>query len=73
MQTAPLIFGILIGIVISLGAALIFGLWRSRVSSRARHGEPTIEMRDDLLIGFLVLAAFTLGVFLTYALLNLHP
>lgn len=62
----------LIGIVVSLGTALIYGLWRANIRNRARNREPAVEMRDDVLIGFLVLASFALGVFLTYALLSLH-
>ena len=72
MQMTTMLFGVLIGIVMSLGTALIFGLWRSQVRSRAQNREPLVEMRDDVLIGFLVLASFALGVFLTYALLSIH-
>jgi hypothetical protein len=72
MQVAPLLFGIFIGVALSLGVVMVYRLWRSHVRSRAQNGEPVIEMRDDVLIGFLVLASFALGVFLTYALLSIH-
>jgi hypothetical protein len=72
MQLTAMLFGILIGIFLSLGTALAYGLWRSHVHRRAQNGEPVVEMRDEVLIGFLVLASFALGVFLTYVLLNFH-
>ncbi len=72
MQTVPLLFGLILGILLSLGSAWIYSMWRARVQSRVRGGEPEIEMRDDVLIGFLAVASFSLGVFLTYLLLSMQ-
>ncbi len=72
MQIMPLLLGILIGCVVSLGSGSIYSLRRKHQQNRHRKGDPAIEMRDDVLIGFLVLASFAMGVFLTYALLSIH-
>jgi predicted outer membrane lipoprotein len=67
-----IIFGVIIGILISLASSLVFIMWREHVSSQARKIESVIKINDEVLIGFLVLAAFALGVFLSYALLSMH-
>jgi hypothetical protein len=72
METLLIILGVIIGILVSLASSLVFITWRKHVSSQARKIDPVIKINDEVLIGFLVLAAFALGVFVTYALLSMH-
>lgn len=67
-----LVYGMVIGILLSLGAGVVWSWLRRRGSDRTGDIEPAIRMRDDLLVIFLTLAAFGLGVFLTYALLSIR-
>lgn len=67
-----IVYGIVIGILLSLGAGLLWSWLRRRGTGPSAGGEPTIGMRDDLLIIFLTLAAFGLGAFLTYMLLSIR-
>ena len=60
MQAIPVLLAILMGLLFGL---LTWGLLRMR--SR-EAGEALIGIRDDVLVALLVLAAFALGVFLTY-------
>lgn len=66
VHAIPLLISILIGLLLGL---ITWGFLRAwgREFDRA-----PIEVRDDVLIGLLVLAAFALGIFLTYALLGLN-
>ncbi|MFQ5611597.1 MAG: hypothetical protein ACE5H9_05635 [Anaerolineae bacterium] len=50
-------------------ALLVWGFWRFR---QPESGETLMGVRDDLLLWLSVLAAFVLGVFLTYILLGLR-
>jgi hypothetical protein len=56
---------LLVGLLIGL---LGWGVARQRLP---RHATRYMEPRDDLLLGLLVLAAFSLGVFLTYLLITI--
>jgi hypothetical protein len=60
MQAIPVLLAILVG--------LLFGLltWGSLRVRNRDAGEALVATSDDVLIGLLVLAAFALGVFLTY-------
>jgi len=60
MQAIPVLLAILVGLLCGL---LTWGLLRMR---GREAGETPIGVRDDVLLGLLVLAAFALGVFLTY-------
>ena len=62
----PILLSVLVGAVLSL---VVWGLRRSR-----SHvvGDSVMETRDDVLVGLLVLAAFALGVFLTYVLIGFN-
>jgi hypothetical protein len=60
MQAIPVLLAILMGLLFGL---LAWGLLRMR---GREAGEALVGVRDDVLIGLLVLAAFALGVFLTY-------
>jgi hypothetical protein len=68
-HAAPVLLALLVGILLSL---LGWGAARQRVLSHSESHEnrdgqgPLAAGRDDLLMGLLVLAAFSLGVFLTY-------
>jgi hypothetical protein len=62
----PLILTMLIALMLGL---ITYGIWRTR--GQELSGTP-LTSRDDVLLGFLVLAAVALVVFLTYALLGLH-
>ena len=60
MHAIPVLLAILVGLLFGL---LAWGFLRVR-SHKA--GEALVGVRDDVLTGLLVLAAFALGVFLTY-------
>jgi len=60
MQAIPVLLAILVGLLFGL---LAWGLLRVR---GGYAGETLVGVRDDVLLGLLVLAAFALGVFLTY-------
>jgi hypothetical protein len=64
VQVVPLLLGVLVGLLLSLVA---WGFFRSR---RHRVGDALMEGRGDVLVGFLILAAFALGVFLIYVLIG---
>ncbi len=67
MPAAPMLLIALTGLLLGLGA---WGFLRAR---RQEADAALAESHNDLLLlGLLVLAAFTLGVFLTYLLLGLH-
>jgi|GEM_PF-930673 len=61
----PMLLSLLVGLLIGL---LGWGVARQRLP---RHTGNLMEPRDDLLLGLLVLAAFSLGVFLTYLLITM--
>jgi membrane protease YdiL (CAAX protease family) len=60
MHAIPVLLAILVG--------LLFGLlaWGFLRAQSHEAGEALMGVRDDVLTGLLVLAAFALGVFLTY-------
>jgi hypothetical protein len=60
MHAIPVLLTILVGLLFGL---LAWGFLRMR-SQEA--GDALMAVRDDVLTGLLVLAAFALGVFLTY-------
>jgi hypothetical protein len=56
----------MVGAVLGL---VVWGLQRSRGQAA---GDSAMRMRGDLLLGLIVLAAFALGVFLTYVLIGFN-
>ena len=62
----PILLCVLVGAVLSLVA---WGLQRSRTHV---VGDAVMGARGDVLLGLLVLAAFALGVFLTYVLIGFN-
>ena len=60
----PILLGILVGAVLGLA---VWGLQRSQ--SRV-VGDSVMGTQGDVLLGLLVLAAFALGVFVTYVLIG---
>jgi hypothetical protein len=60
----PILLSVLVGAVLVLS---VWGLQRSR-----SHvvGDAVVGTRGDVLLGLLVLAAFALGIFLTYVLIG---
>ena len=62
----PVLLGVLVGAVLSL---VVWGLQRSRSHVR---GDSVMGTRGDVLLGLLVVAAFALGVFLTYVLIGFN-
>ena len=62
----PILLGILVAAVLSL---VVWGLQRSR-----SHvvGDTVMGTRGDVLLGLVVLAAFALGIFLTYVLIGFN-
>ena len=57
-----LILGILVGLLIGL---TVWGFWRVR---KDQADDNLMGGQNDLLVGFLILAGFALGVLLTYLL-----
>ena len=67
VHTIPLILiSSLIGLLLGL---IAWGGWRAR--RRGLNHVPS-GSHDEILLGLLILAAFAMGVFLTYALLSLN-
>jgi hypothetical protein len=62
----PILLSVLVGAVLSL---VVWGLRRSQSQIA---GDPVMGTRDDVLLGLLVLAAFALGIFLTYVLIGFY-
>ncbi len=67
MYVIPILLGVLIGWVLALLAG---GLGRFQ---NQRVGSLLMRIRGDVLVWLLILAAFTLGVFVTYVLMGLYP
>jgi hypothetical protein len=66
MPSAHIIPLVLISSLIGLLFGLIaWGFWRAR---RRERNQAPLGSRDEILLGLLILAAFAMGVFLTYAL-----
>ena len=60
---------VLLSIIVGLLFGVIaWGFWRVKGQG---IGSDLARSRDDVLLGLLILAAFAIGVFLTYALLGL--
>lgn len=59
------LLSILVGLLLGL---VVWGFYRAR---NHRFDEALLAKRDDMLLGLVVLAAFSLGIFLTYALVGL--
>jgi hypothetical protein len=64
MQAIPVLLAILVGLLFAL---LVWGSLRTRAH---RTGGTSAGTGDDVLTGLLVLAAFALGVFLTYMVIS---
>ena len=62
----PILLSVLVGAVLGL---VVWGLQRSRSYAT---GDSAMRTRGDVLVGLLVLAAFALGVFLTYVLIGFN-
>lgn len=63
-QVIPFLLIFLVGLLLSF---IGWGFWRSYRSQKP--GGITSGTRDEILLGLLVLAAFSLGIFFAYALL----
>ena len=59
------LLSILVGLLIGL---MTWGFYRAR---NHKFDNAVLAKRDDVLLGLVVLAAFSLGIFLTYALVGL--
>jgi nitrate reductase gamma subunit len=66
VQIIPILLGVLVGLVLVL---VIWGIWRSRSEANSNI---IAGARGDILLWLLILAAFTLGVFVTYVLEGFH-
>ena len=62
----PILLVVLIGLVLAL---VTWGLWRSQ---NQRAGNLLMGARGDVLVWLLILAAFTLGIFVTSILMGFH-
>jgi hypothetical protein len=60
-----LLLSILVGLLIGL---MTWGFFQAR---NHKFDASVLGKRDDVLLGLMVLAAFSLGIFLTYALMGL--
>jgi hypothetical protein len=65
MHAVPLLLSLLVGMALGLVA---WGLMRGRHQGR---GDALMQTPDGMLLGLLALAAFAMGVFLTYLVLTL--
>jgi hypothetical protein len=65
-QVIPFLLSLLVGLLLSFVG---WGFWRSHRGQKL-NGIAS-GMRDEVMLGLLVLAAFSLGIFLAYALLGL--
>ncbi|NOZ28805.1 MAG: hypothetical protein GXP39_12235 [Chloroflexi bacterium] len=63
VHAAPLLLSILVGLLLSF---IAWGFFRVQGHDTS---DTLVKPRDDILLGLLVLAAFALGVFVTYVLL----
>lgn len=63
-QIIPFLLTFLVGILLSFVG---WGFWQSHRSQKP--GGITSGMRDEVLLGLLVLGVFSLGIFFAYALL----
>jgi len=66
VRAIPLLLIMLVALLLGLVA---WGFWRARGQEISGI---SMTSRDDVLLGFLVLAAVALVIFLVYALLGLH-
>ena len=65
MQAMALLLAVLVGLLFGL---LAWGLVRMR---SYEGGEASIRVHDGVLVGLLVLAAFALGVFISYMIISI--
>ncbi len=66
MQVIPLLLIVLVAFMLGL---IAYGFWRVRGQETSSN---PMASRDDVLLGFLLLAALALLIFLTYAFLGLQ-
>lgn len=66
VHVVPVLLSTLMGLLLSL---VTWGFLRVR---NQEAGDTPMRSRDDVLLGLLMLAAFALGVFVTYLLLSTH-
>jgi hypothetical protein len=64
---APLLLAVMIGLIV---VVLVWGLVRVR---RRQGGEAALETQDELIIGFVALAALVLAVSLAYFVAGIGP
>jgi uncharacterized membrane protein len=64
LHATPVLLSLLVGLLLGLVG------WDIVRTRRPRNEVRFAETTDDLMLGLLVLAAFTLGAFLTYVLLS---
>lgn len=65
-QVIPFLLSLLVGLLLSFVG---WGFWKSHKSQKLNG--ITSGMRDEVMLGLLALAAFSLGIFFAYALLGL--
>jgi hypothetical protein len=63
--------GVVLGLLIGTASTLGWGII-SRSKNQLKSASRPFDTRDDIIVGLLVLAAFAMGVFLTYALLSIR-
>ncbi len=64
-QIVPLLIGMLVGALLSV---VVWSLWRTRNNTFA---DATLDSQHQVLFWLLLLAMFTAGVFVTFALLRI--
>jgi hypothetical protein len=67
-MSSPHAIPILLSVLV--GAVLVLSVWGLQRSRSHVTGDSVMGTRGDVLLGLLVLAAFALGIFLTYVLIG---
>jgi hypothetical protein len=67
-MSSPHAIPILLSVLV--GAVLVLSVWGLQRSRSHVAGDSVMGTRGDVLLGLLVLAAFALGIFLTYVLIG---
>jgi hypothetical protein len=63
--------GALVLLLLAFGLVVLLMIWGLVRMRQRSDGESVQDSQDSLIYGFLLLAAFALGVFLTYALVGI--
>jgi hypothetical protein len=65
VQVVPWLLGVVVGVLLSV---IVWSIWKTRDHAIS---STLLDVQGNLLLWLLILAAFALGVFVTYLLLRL--